>query len=47
MIFIQSYQIAEDLAKAFTERTLLQIFLEDEMNTPAGSLKVYSLCDIS
>ncbi|KAF7102501.1 hypothetical protein CFC21_103628 [Triticum aestivum] len=34
-----SYQIAEDLARAFTERTILQIFLEDEMNAPAGSLK--------
>ena len=43
MEFIQSYQIAEDLARAFTERTILQIFMEDEMNAPAGSLKVYSL----
>lgn len=34
-----SYQIAEDLARAFTERTILQIFLEDEMNATAGSLK--------
>ncbi|KAL6839414.1 hypothetical protein ACP4OV_030684 [Aristida adscensionis] len=34
-----SYQLAEDLARAFTERTILQIFLEDEMNVPAGSLK--------
>ncbi|KAK1610056.1 hypothetical protein QYE76_033729 [Lolium multiflorum] len=37
--FMLSYQIGEDLARAFTERTLLQIFLEDEMKTPAGSLK--------
>ncbi|OEL25806.1 Acyl-coenzyme A oxidase 3, peroxisomal [Dichanthelium oligosanthes] len=35
----QSYQLAEDLARAFTERTILQIFLEDEMNVPSGSLK--------
>jgi hypothetical protein len=47
MIFIQSYQIFEDLARAFSKRTLLQIFLEDEMNTHAGSLKVYSLCDVA
>jgi len=37
-----SYQLAEDLARAFTERTILQIFLADEMNVPSGSLKVYS-----
>ncbi|KAM0915873.1 hypothetical protein ACQ4PT_010532 [Festuca glaucescens] len=37
--FMLSYQIGEDLARAFTERTLLQIFLEDEMKAPAGSLK--------
>jgi acyl-CoA oxidase len=47
MTFIQSYQIGEDLARAFTERTILQIFLADEMKTPAGSLKVFSLCDVS
>jgi len=34
-----SYQLAEDLARAFTERTILQIFLEDERNVPSGSLK--------
>ncbi|KAG8075732.1 hypothetical protein GUJ93_ZPchr0006g42317 [Zizania palustris] len=34
-----SYQLAEDLARAFTERTILQIFLDDEKNVPAGSLK--------
>ncbi|RCV21652.1 hypothetical protein SETIT_4G154600v2 [Setaria italica] len=34
-----SFQLAEDLARAFTERTILQIFLEDEMNVPSGSLK--------
>ncbi|XP_006656066.3 acyl-coenzyme A oxidase 3, peroxisomal [Oryza brachyantha] len=34
-----SYQLAEDLARAFTERTILQIFLEDEKNIPTGSLK--------
>jgi acyl-CoA oxidase len=45
MTFIQSYQLAEDLAKAFTERTILQIFLDDEMNVPDGSLKVYFLAD--
>jgi len=42
MTFSQSYQLAEDLARAFTERTILQIFLADEMNVPSGSLKVYS-----
>ena len=47
MQFIQSYQVAEDLARAFTERTILQIFLEDEVNAPAGSLKVNSLSDDS
>jgi hypothetical protein len=41
MTFSQSYQLAEDLARAFTERTILQIFLEDEMNVPSGSLKVH------
>jgi acyl-CoA oxidase len=45
MAFIQSYQLAEDLAKAFTERTILEIFLYDEMNVPDGSLKVYFLAD--
>ena len=42
MTFSQSYQLAEDLARAFTERTILQIFMADEMNVPSGSLKVYS-----
>ncbi|XP_047081191.1 acyl-coenzyme A oxidase 3, peroxisomal-like [Lolium rigidum] len=37
--FMLSYQIGEELARAFTERTILQIFLEDERNAPAGSLK--------
>jgi hypothetical protein len=41
MMFTQSYQIGEELARAFTERTILQIFLEDERNAPAGSLKVH------
>ncbi|KAJ3692286.1 hypothetical protein LUZ60_012636 [Juncus effusus] len=34
-----SYQIAEDLARAFTERTILQVFLEAENKLPAGPLK--------
>ncbi|XP_072982030.1 acyl-coenzyme A oxidase 3, peroxisomal-like [Typha latifolia] len=34
-----SYQLAEELARAFTERTILQIVLEAEMTLPAGPLK--------
>lgn len=36
----QSYQLAEELARAFTERTIFQIFLEAEMSLPPGPLKV-------
>lgn len=35
----QSYQLAEDLARAFTDRAIFQIFLEAEM-TSSGPLKV-------
>ncbi|URE08857.1 acyl-coenzyme A oxidase [Musa troglodytarum] len=34
-----SYQLAGDLARAFTERSILQIFIDDEMAQPAGPLK--------
>ncbi|KAK9150407.1 hypothetical protein Syun_008716 [Stephania yunnanensis] len=37
--FILSYQVAEDLARAFTERTLLQIFLDTEAAVSDGPLK--------
>ncbi|XP_077229453.1 acyl-coenzyme A oxidase 3, peroxisomal-like [Tasmannia lanceolata] len=37
--FILSYQLAEDLARAFTDRVLFQAFLEAETAVPAGSLK--------
>ncbi|CAD5177408.1 unnamed protein product [Musa acuminata subsp. malaccensis] len=34
-----SYQLAGDLARAFAERSILQIFIDDEMAQPAGPLK--------
>ncbi|XP_072961049.1 acyl-coenzyme A oxidase 3, peroxisomal-like [Typha angustifolia] len=34
-----SYQLAQELARAFTERTIYQIFLEAETSLPAGPLK--------
>ncbi|OAY84258.1 Acyl-coenzyme A oxidase 3, peroxisomal [Ananas comosus] len=34
-----SYQLAEELARAFTERTIFEIFLEAEMSLPPGPLK--------
>lgn len=37
--FILSYQLAEDLGRAFTERAILQTFIEAEATVPAGSLK--------
>ncbi|XP_077249320.1 putative acyl-coenzyme A oxidase, partial [Tasmannia lanceolata] len=37
--FILSYQLAEDLARAFTDRVMFQAFLEAETAMPAGSLK--------
>ncbi|KAI3866020.1 hypothetical protein MKX03_016372 [Papaver bracteatum] len=37
--FILTYQTAEDLAKAFTERTVLQTFLEVEVAVSDGALK--------
>ncbi|KAK7257396.1 hypothetical protein RIF29_31345 [Crotalaria pallida] len=36
---ILSYQLAEDLGRAFSERAILKTFLEAESNVPAGSLK--------
>ncbi|KAI3440777.1 Acyl-coenzyme A oxidase [Psidium guajava] len=36
---LSSYQLAEDLGRAFSERCVLQNFLEVEGNSPAGSLK--------
>ncbi|KAJ4770207.1 Acyl-coenzyme A oxidase [Rhynchospora pubera] len=38
--FLLSYQLAEDLARAFTERSTLQVFLEAEMNVLQAPLKV-------
>eukprot|EP00262_Sarcandra_glabra_P004236 TRINITY_DN1519_c2_g1_i2.p1 TRINITY_DN1519_c2_g1~~TRINITY_DN1519_c2_g1_i2.p1 ORF type:complete len:177 (-),score=30.01 TRINITY_DN1519_c2_g1_i2:354-884(-) len=37
--FILSYQLAEDLGRAFSERSILQTFLEAEMTMSAGPLK--------
>ncbi|CAL9767248.1 unnamed protein product [Musa acuminata subsp. burmannicoides] len=34
-----SHQLADELARAFTERTILQIFADDEMTQSAGPLK--------
>ena len=36
----QSYQLAEDLGRAYSERELLQTFIQTEATVPAGSLKV-------
>jgi hypothetical protein len=38
---IQSYQLGEELARAFTERTTLQVFLEAESSVHQSSLKVH------
>lgn len=37
--FILSYQLAEDLGRAFSDRAILQTFIEAEANVSAGSLK--------
>lgn len=37
--FVLSYQLAEDLGKAFSDRAILQTFLDAEATVPAGSLK--------
>ncbi|XP_045811074.1 acyl-coenzyme A oxidase 3, peroxisomal-like [Trifolium pratense] len=37
--FILSYQLAEDLGRAFSERAILKTFMEAESALPAGSLK--------
>ncbi|XP_027346246.1 acyl-coenzyme A oxidase 3, peroxisomal-like [Abrus precatorius] len=37
--FILSYQLAEDLGKAFSERAILKTFMDAESTLPAGSLK--------
>lgn len=37
--FILSYQLAEDLGRAFSERAVLQIFIETEATVPNGFLK--------
>ncbi|XP_010279215.1 PREDICTED: acyl-coenzyme A oxidase 3, peroxisomal-like [Nelumbo nucifera] len=37
--FLMSYQLAEDLARAFSERAILQNFLESEASLSVGSLK--------
>ncbi|XP_071735800.1 acyl-coenzyme A oxidase 3, peroxisomal-like [Rutidosis leptorrhynchoides] len=38
-IFTETYQIAEDLGRAFSDRLVLQTFLNIEATVPAGSLK--------
>nr|CAD1818500.1 unnamed protein product [Ananas comosus var. bracteatus] len=40
-----SYPLAEDLARAFTERTILQTILEAEMGLPPGPLKEHLATD--
>uniref|UniRef100_A0A2K1WRX5 Acyl-coenzyme A oxidase n=1 Tax=Populus trichocarpa TaxID=3694 RepID=A0A2K1WRX5_POPTR len=37
--FILSYQLAEDLGRAFSDRAILQTFIDAEANVSAGSLK--------
>ncbi|KAG4980294.1 hypothetical protein JHK85_034252 [Glycine max] len=37
--FILSYQLAEELGRAFSERAILKTFMEAESTVPAGSLK--------
>ncbi|ERN14015.1 hypothetical protein AMTRI_Chr01g133320 [Amborella trichopoda] len=37
--FMLTYQLAEDLARAFTERTILQYILDVETSMPGGPLK--------
>ncbi|XP_017433217.2 acyl-coenzyme A oxidase 3, peroxisomal-like isoform X2 [Vigna angularis] len=37
--FILSYQLAEDLSRAFSERAILKTFMDAESTLPAGSLK--------
>ncbi|XP_014492629.2 acyl-coenzyme A oxidase 3, peroxisomal [Vigna radiata var. radiata] len=37
--FILSYQLAEDLSRAFSERAILKTFIDAESALPAGSLK--------
>ncbi|KAJ8471506.1 hypothetical protein OPV22_025849 [Ensete ventricosum] len=39
MAVLLSHQLADELARAFTERTILQIFADDEMIQSAGPLK--------
>ncbi|KAJ8763753.1 hypothetical protein K2173_003535 [Erythroxylum novogranatense] len=37
--FFLNHQLADDLGRAFTDRTILDTFIEAEANIPAGSLK--------
>ncbi|GMN53921.1 hypothetical protein TIFTF001_023057 [Ficus carica] len=37
--FVLRYQLAEDLGRAFSDRAILQTFLDAEATVPAGSLK--------
>lgn len=39
----QSYQLAEDLGRAFSDRAILQTFIDAEANVTAGSLKVSNI----
>jgi hypothetical protein len=39
----QSYQLAEDLGRAFSDRAILQTFIDAEANVSAGSLKVRNI----
>ena len=42
--FCQTYQLAEDLGRAFSDRFILQIYLDVEATIPEGSLKVIKVC---
>lgn len=43
----QSYQLAEDLGRAFSDLAILQTFLDAEATVPTGSLKVIVLFLVS
>ncbi|PRQ18469.1 putative acyl-CoA oxidase [Rosa chinensis] len=40
VLLFQSYQPAEDLGRAFSDRSILQTFIDVEATVPVGSLKL-------
>ncbi|CAN6700537.1 unnamed protein product [Malus baccata var. baccata] len=44
---IRSYQLAEDLGRAFSDRAMLQTFIDAEAALPAGSLKGSMDCSLA